>query len=127
MSESGPEAAAQRHHAGPAGGGGSTVSTHVLDAVAGRPGPGIVVGLTDARGVVLATATTDGDGRTGLSPAQPLAPGVYRLVFATGAYFHSRGQESFFPEVVITFEAAEGHTHIPMLLSPFAYSTYRGS
>lgn len=105
----------------------ATVSTHVLDAVTGLPARDIPVRLADAHGVVLATAATDGDGRTRLSPAQPLAPGVYRLAFGTGTYFRSRGQDSFFPEVVVTFEAAEGYTHIPLLLSPFAYSTYRGS
>ncbi|WP_280309927.1 hydroxyisourate hydrolase [Nocardia abscessus] len=106
---------------------GLTVSTHVLDTVAGLPAREISVRLTDTRGAVLATANTDGDGRARPSPSEPLVPGVYRLVFETGAYFRGIGRDSFFPVVVITFETAQGHTHIPMLLSPFAYSTYRGS
>ncbi|MFI5717675.1 hydroxyisourate hydrolase [Nocardia sp. NPDC051750] len=104
-----------------------TVSTHVLDTVAGLPARKVSVRLTDARGAVLATATTDGDGRARPSPVAPLVPGVYRLVFETGAYFRGVGRDCFFPEVVITFETVQGHTHIPILLSPFAYSTYRGS
>lgn len=102
------------------------LSTHVLDAVTGRPAAGIAVTLTDADAVPLATAHTDVDGRVA-SLADELAPGVYRLTFDTGVYF--AGTPTFYPEVTITFEVAEGSPkyHVPLLLSPFAYSTYRGS
>jgi 5-hydroxyisourate hydrolase len=53
--------------------------------------------------------------------------GRYRLTFATGDYFAGRGAESFYPEVTVTFTVTTGHSHVPLLLSPFAYSTYRGS
>ena len=102
------------------------LSTHVLDAVAGRPAAGVAVTLTDAAGAVLASTHTDADGRVG-SLAEDLEAGVYRLTFDTGAYF--AGTPSFYPEVTITFEVIEGTSkyHVPLLLSPFAYSTYRGS
>lgn len=102
------------------------LSTHVLDAVTGRPATGITVALTDAGGVVLASAATDDDGRVA-SLADGLAPGVYRLTFDTGSYF--TGTPTFYPEVTVTFEVAAGSDkyHVPLLLSPFAYSTYRGS
>jgi 5-hydroxyisourate hydrolase len=102
------------------------LSTHVLDAVAGRPAAGIAVTLTDTAGAVLATARTDADGRVA-ELAAGLAPGVYRLTFDTADYF--AGAPSFYPEVVIAFEVTDGipKYHVPLLLSPFAYSTYRGS
>ena len=73
--------------------------------------------------------TTDGDGRLRTLLSEPPHPGAYRLVFDTRAYFESRGTVGFYPEVVITFEvmAGERHYHVPLLLSPFGYSTYRGS
>ncbi|MFD1213239.1 hydroxyisourate hydrolase [Arthrobacter sp. GCM10027362] len=107
----------------------SHVTTHVLDGATGRPAAGVSVALEDAAGVRLAGAATDDDGRVaGLGPER-LAPGDYRLVFGTGAYFAARGQETFFPEVGIVFRISDGeaHYHVPLLLSPFAYSTYRGS
>lgn len=102
------------------------LSTHVLDAVTGRPAAGLAVTLTDATGTVLACAHTDDDGRIA-SLADGLAAGVYRLTFDTGGYF--AGTTTFYPEVAITFEAVAGTPkyHVPLLLSPFAYSTYRGS
>lgn len=105
-----------------------SLSTHVLDATSGRPAAGVAVTLTDAAGAVLADAATDDDGRiAGL--AAELAAGVYRLRFDTGAYFAAQGVVGFYPEVVIAFEITEpaGHYHVPVLLSPYAYSTYRGS
>ena len=70
---------------------------------------------------------TDGDGRHGFGAATEA--GVYRLTFGTAAYFTARGVAAFYPEVTITFSVTEagGHYHVPLLLSPFAYSTYRGS
>jgi 5-hydroxyisourate hydrolase len=106
----------------------STLSTHVLDAVSGRPAAGVAVTLTDAADAVVATAVTDDDGRV-TSLAGELGPGVYRLRFDTGSYFDSLGVTAFYPEVVVAFEVTDGmpHVHVPLLLSPYAYSTYRGS
>jgi 5-hydroxyisourate hydrolase len=110
----------------------STLSTHVLDAVTGNPAAGVAVRLErrgdDAAGpwTDLAAATTDDDGRSRQFP--PLQPGVHRLVFDTAAWFRRSGQTGFYPEVAISFDVTEErHYHVPLLLSPFAYSTYRGS
>ncbi|MET0698233.1 MAG: hydroxyisourate hydrolase [Mycobacterium sp.] len=104
------------------------LSTHVLDAVSGRPAAGVTVTLTDAAGATLATAATDEDGRIA-SIADPLPAGIYRLTFDTGAYFAEREVPTFYPEVIIAFDIADadGKYHVPVLLSPYAYSTYRGS
>jgi len=106
-----------------------TVSTHVLDASVGGPASGVAVMLSflDSSGawVAVESAETDGDGRHRFGAAT--GPGVYRLVFGTGAYFAARGVAAFYPEVTITFTVVDGHYHVPLLLSPFAYSTYRGS
>jgi hydroxyisourate hydrolase len=108
---------------------GSCVTTHVLDTAHGRPASGVRVVLERADGEQLATAVTDVDGRVGsLGPAR-LDPGSYRLRFDTGSYFAASGSSCFFPEVVVAFAVRDGgeHHHVPLLLSPFAYSTYRGS
>jgi 5-hydroxyisourate hydrolase len=111
-----------------------TVSTHILDAVAGGPARGVSVELSvrdDSRSWrSVETGVTDADGR--IRFAAETASGVYRLTFATGLYFSNHGLVGFYPEVVITFstvtlEGAPGHYHVPLLLSPYAYSTYRGS
>ena len=107
-----------------------TLSTHVLDATTGQPAAGVQVRLEGGGGDGWAPA---GEGRTGPDGRLRLAgepePGVYRLTFASGAYFRARGSATFYPEVTVTFEVtARGeHYHVPLLLSPFAYSTYRGS
>lgn len=104
------------------------LSTHVLDAVTGRPAGGVAVTLADSAGTVLASAATDDDGRiAGLATGE--LSGRYRLTFDTGAYFASTGVTGFYPEVVITFEVSDpaGRYHVPLLLSPYSYSTYRGS
>jgi 5-hydroxyisourate hydrolase len=110
----------------------STLSTHVLDAVTGNPAAGVAVRLarrgaeTAGSWAELGTATTDDDGRSRQFPE--LQPGVHRLVFDTGAWFRASGQTGFYPEVAISFDVTtERHYHVPLLLSPFAYSTYRGS
>lgn len=105
-----------------------SLSTHVLDATTGSPAVGVAVTLTDRDGEALATATTDDDGRIARLGAN-LPAGVYRLHFATGAYFGALGVATFYPEVIVAFEItdAAGKYHVPVLLSPFAYSTYRGS
>ena len=112
----------------------SAVTTHVLDTALGQPAAGVRVRLERASGgdsavdgAVIGRASTDRDGRvTDLGPAE-LEPGTYRLVFGTGEY--SRAQQPFFPEVTVTFTVADRdrHYHVPLLLSPFGYSTYRGS
>jgi 5-hydroxyisourate hydrolase len=111
-----------------------TVSTHILDAVAGAPAAGVSVALArqdpDESWLLAEAGVTDADGR--LRFATVTSGGAYRLTFATGPYFADRGVPTFYPEVVITFAVAEGddapgHYHVPLLLSPYAYSTYRGS
>ena len=104
-----------------------SVSTHVLDAVAGRPAAGVAVRLFVGDDLVT-QSVTDGDGRCRLTE-EPTALGPHRLVFATGAWFTARGTTAFWPEVTLTFAVTEpgAHHHVPLLLSPFAYSTYRGS
>lgn len=106
------------------------LSTHVLDAAKGRPAAGVAVRLERAGEdgwASVATGRTDDDGRlSGWVDSTRLRAGVHRLVFDTGAYL---GPSAFFPEVVVTFTVADPaqHHHVPLLLSPFAYSTYRGS
>jgi 5-hydroxyisourate hydrolase len=108
--------------------GSATISTHVLDATAGAPATGVDV-LLEVRGdggwLAVGGGATDGDGRLRFPDA--VSPAEYRLTFGTGQYFAARGVESFYPEVVVTFTASGGHYHVPLLLSPFAYSTYRGT
>ena len=104
-----------------------SVSTHVLDSVLGRPAAGIAVRLF-AGDHLVAEGVTDRDGRCRLTEAATAA-GTHRLVFATGPWFAEQARETFYPEVVLAFvvqEPAEHH-HVPLLLAPFAYSTYRGS
>lgn len=107
----------------------SYVTAHVLDAAAGRPATGVSVTLTDTDGHVLAVGVTDADGRVGDLGPDHLESGVHRVTFATGEYFAARGTACFHPEVSVVFttESDQGHYHIPLLLSPFAYTTYRGS
>jgi 5-hydroxyisourate hydrolase len=136
---------------GPAGS--ATLSTHVLDATSGRPAAGVPVrlerrgpdgwspagaGQTDADGRLRLAGGAEGreSGQAGQAGQEFAAgsgpgfePGVYRITFDTGAYFQARGVASFYPEVTVTFELTGPgeHYHVPLLLSPFAYSTYRGS
>jgi 5-hydroxyisourate hydrolase len=107
----------------------SYVTTHVLDATAGRPASGVAVSLARPTGEAIASGITDDDGRVADLGPDRLDPGNYRIDFRTGDYFAGRGQETFYPEVSITFSvsAEAAHYHVPLLLSPFAYSTYRGS
>ncbi|ALR12222.1 5-hydroxyisourate hydrolase [Mycobacteroides saopaulense] len=104
------------------------LSTHVLDAVTGRPAQGVRVMLLDATGSQVAGGATDSDGRIADLTGTVLASGPYRLVFDTGTWFADNGIEGFYPEVIVSFHADGGaHLHVPLLLSPYAYSTYRGS
>ena len=104
-----------------------SVSTHVLDAVTGRPAAGVAVRLLAGDGAV-AEGVTDEDGRCRLVDG-PTASGAHRLVFDTGTWFAAREVVTFYPEVTLTFAVVDPgqHHHVPLLLSPFAYSTYRGS
>jgi 5-hydroxyisourate hydrolase len=122
---------------------GSAVTTHVLDTALGQPAAGVAVrlefvsydgqpdeSLPGGRPTELGRSVTDADGRARDVGPATLPPGIYRLVFDTGAYFAGQGSKpAFFPEVAITFrvDGESPHHHVPLLLSPFAYSTYRGS
>jgi len=107
----------------------SAITTHVLDTARGHPAAGVPVRLERVAGqqaAVIGRAVTDADGRArDLGPAD-VEPGTYRLVFDTSAYGDGM---AFFPEVAVTFAVRdqERHCHVPLLLSPFGYSTYRGS
>lgn len=114
-----------------------TFSTHVLDASLGRPAPDVPIALyhkrMDGDWSELLRGRTDADGRlTGMdSTGQPLelSQGTHRVDFDTATYFAASGQAHFYPQVSIVFDVLEPlvHHHVPLLLSPFAYSTYRGS
>lgn len=105
----------------------STLSTHVLDTNAGVPVVGLRVHLGNAGDEVVADGVTDDDGRIRFDADLP--GGVYVLTFETGSWYGEQGRETFFPVIGIAVEIDPGrpHHHVPLLLSPFAYSTYRGS
>lgn len=113
----------------------SAITTHVLDTSLGRPAAGLSVVLERLAGGEGATeparGSTDDDGRLRdlLPEGERPEPGVYRLTFHTGAYFGERSVRGFYPEVSILFEVRDPdeHHHVPLLLSPYGYSTYRGS
>jgi 5-hydroxyisourate hydrolase len=106
-----------------------TLSTHVLDTSLGAPAAGITVVLETVDGQAVGDGITDGDGRVGSIGPERLDEGDYRLRFASGGYFSGRGVDAFYPEVVVVFTVADAdqHYHVPVLLNPFGYSTYRGS
>jgi len=112
----------------------SAITTHVLDTSRGRPAAGVPVTLeVEAAGgwELVGKGTTDKDGRlSDLVPEEMMpAAGVYRLIFDTARYFAAGEVEGFYPQVTIVFKLREPtqHYHVPLLLSPFGYSTYRGS
>lgn len=113
----------------------SGITTHVLDTSTGRPASGLPVKLevrmVDRGWVTLAERKTDDDGRARdlMAEGSKLDAGTYRLTFSTGAYFAARDVSTFFPEASVVFEVRDAfqHHHVPLLLSPFGYSTYRGS
>ena len=112
----------------------SGITTHVLDTSRGRPAAGVTVTLEieDAGGWrALGSGITNADGRITdlLASETAFAAGIYRLVFDTGAYFAANDIQSFYPQVIVVFkiEDAGQHYHVPLLLNPFGYSTYRGS
>lgn len=109
----------------------STLSTHVLDISLGRPAAGVDVRLEPAGDGAdpLTVATTDADGRVGEFGPADLPAGRYRLVFGTGEYFAGTGRQAFHPQVIVEFEVTDPgqHYHVPLLVSPYGYTTYRGS
>lgn len=114
----------------------SQITTHILDTARGQPAAGVALSLcreeSDGTWTAIASATTNEDGRVtgGLCQADlELSAGIYRMRFATGDYFAGLGTEAFYPrvDVVFTLPAGGEHFHIPLLLAPFGYSTYRGS
>lgn len=111
----------------------SSISTHVLDLTRGGPAVGVAVRLerwSDAAWTEIARGVTDADGRVkDLVPRGSDAVGVFRITFHTGPWFASHGGPGFYPEVPVVFEipAIGEHYHVPLLLGPFGYSTYRGS
>ena len=113
----------------------SAITTHVLDTSRGRPAAGVPVELEARDGAgawrPIGRGATDADGRlrTLMSEGEPLVAGVYRLVFDVEKYFAADAVRAFFPRVIVEFTAMEGeeHYHVPLLLSPFGYSTYRGT
>ena len=110
----------------------SHVTTHVLDTARGLPAADVAVELYALDGDTwtrIASGATDADGRVKDLGPERLASGTYRLQFDTGAYFAGITTDTFFPEVSLTFavEESQAHYHVPLLLSPFAFSTYRGS
>lgn len=107
----------------------SLVTSHVLDATTGEPAAQVPVRLERQDGSLVATATSDNTGRVGDLGPDVLPGGVYRLVLDSATYFRRRRAPTFYPEVVVTFSVTdtERHYHLPVLLSPFGYTTYRGS
>jgi 5-hydroxyisourate hydrolase len=112
----------------------SPITSHVLDTARGRPARQLKLTLArmDATGTwrTLAERLTNDDGRvTDLLAPGTLEVGTHRLIFDTGAYFRANAEQVFYPEVVVVFsiESTSEHYHVPLLLSPFGYSTYRGS
>ncbi|HEX8216442.1 MAG TPA: hydroxyisourate hydrolase [Allosphingosinicella sp.] len=110
----------------------TTLSTHVLDTMHGRPAAGMAVALVGPEGE-MARGTTNPDGRCPDLAADRLAPGTYAIRFSVADYFRGVGvvlpDPPFLDEVTVEFGVAAdgGHYHVPLLVSPFAYSTYRGS
>ena len=120
----------------------STISTHVLDTSLGKPAAGVPVLIQrvrdpkgndahDLRDVTIGAGTTDDDGRLRdfLTAGGTLEQGVYRLRFDVAEYFKATSRETFYPEIAVLFRvgATDEHYHVPVLISPFGYSTYRGS
>lgn len=109
------------------------ISTHILDTARGKPAALVPVHLerlVNGAWATLGRGETDSDGRNrALMGVEPLVAGHYRLTFDTGAYFATLGEPGFYPIVQVMFDITDAtqHYHVPLLLSPFGYSTYRGS
>ena len=110
-----------------------SVSTHVLDTMRGQPAPGMAVTLyrrePDGDWTKVGEAETDADGRVREVAEEELETGEYRLEFETQPYFERSGLDAFYPRVAVTFNLADptAHLHVPLLLSAYGYTTYRGS
>lgn len=111
----------------------SGITTHVLDTSLGKPAPGVPVTLCWREGGTFSEirrATTDADGRVSqFLPHLSLVAGTYQLVFETAGYFRAAARDAFFERVTLEFYVADSaqHYHVPLLLTPFGYTTYRGS
>lgn len=112
----------------------SQITTHVLDTTFGKPAQEVSIILEQftlsGAWKQLGSGKTNADGRLPnlLAPGIIVEPGIYRLIFNTGSYFKERSIKGFYPEVTIAFEITDSsHYHVPLLLNPFGYSTYRGS
>ena len=114
----------------------TAITTHVLDTATGRPAAGVPVRLEHVTGPAVASteiaaARTDDDGRVNILGPADILPGTYRLIFDTAAYYQAQlpGETPFFPEVTVTFTVLDQtrNYHVPLLLSPFGFSTYRGT
>ena len=107
----------------------STLSTHVLDTAIGKPADGVHVVLRHG-GAVLGSGNTDADGRVKdiAGAGTKLSAGEYSLTFSVADYFRNSSRQSFYSDIVVTFNISDdNHYHVPLLVSPFGYSTYRGS
>jgi len=103
----------------------SRITTHVLDISSGRPAGGMGAALYGREGGEVFRGRTNADGR--IADWGEVGEGIYKIRFETGDYFDRQGVKSFYPFVEVSFVVGEGHYHIPLLLSPWGYSTYRGS
>lgn len=109
------------------------ITTHILDTSRGKPAAGVMVTLercgADGSWAPIGHGETDADGRLRTLTPDPVESGRYRLTFDTGTYFRERHVETFYPEAIVIFQVDDGaqHYHVPLLLSPWGYSTYRGS
>lgn len=108
-----------------------TISTHVLDTMRGTPAAGLVVRLArhepDGDWKEVGEAVTDSQGRIREMADEELEAGEYRLEFATGSYFERSGLSAFYPSISVVFSYEQGQLHLPVLLSPYGYTTYRGT
>lgn len=111
----------------------SQITTHILDTSLGKPAQGVSTSLEqriEGEWKEIGNGDTDGDGRIGdlLDQGMIIDPGVFRLIFNTGDYYAKQNTDCFYPKVVIVFETKDtSHYHVPLLLNPYGYSTYRGS
>jgi len=109
-----------------------SITTHILDTSRGKPASGVLVTLerreSDGSWSPVGHGETDPEGCLQTLTPEPVENGIYRLTFDTGTYFRERHIETFFSEVIILFNVDDGeqHYHVPLLLSPWGYSTYRG-
>lgn len=106
-----------------------TLSTHVLDTSRGHPGAGVGVRLENDSGEIIGAGVTDAAGRVSAIGPVHLPAGTYRLRFDSAAYFAGQGVTAFYPEIAVAFviDDPDQHYHVPVVINPYGYSTYRGS